>query len=84
MPFRLSPLPRNNPARTSKLTAEVTGEIRHQFTQCHACGDPANPAEFAALAEASGWDAIFVEDYIERTYPTSAALGWRLPLYASP
>ena len=30
----------------------------------HACGDPASLAEFAALAEASGWDAIFLEDYI--------------------
>jgi alkanesulfonate monooxygenase SsuD/methylene tetrahydromethanopterin reductase-like flavin-dependent oxidoreductase (luciferase family) len=30
----------------------------------HACGDPASLGEFAALAEASGWDAIFLEDYI--------------------
>ena len=30
----------------------------------HACGDPASLSEFAALAEASGWDAIFLEDYI--------------------
>ena len=30
----------------------------------HACGDPASLAKFAALAEASGWDAIFLEDYI--------------------
>ena len=30
----------------------------------HACGDPSSLGEFAALAEASGWDAIFLEDYI--------------------
>jgi alkanesulfonate monooxygenase SsuD/methylene tetrahydromethanopterin reductase-like flavin-dependent oxidoreductase (luciferase family) len=30
----------------------------------HACGDPASLSEFAALAEASGWDAIVLEDYI--------------------
>ncbi len=30
----------------------------------HACGDPASLGRFADLAEASGWDAIFLEDYI--------------------
>ncbi len=29
-----------------------------------AAADPRTLAEFAALAEASGWDAVFVEDYI--------------------
>jgi alkanesulfonate monooxygenase SsuD/methylene tetrahydromethanopterin reductase-like flavin-dependent oxidoreductase (luciferase family) len=29
-----------------------------------ACGDPKTLAEFAALAEAAGWDAVFLEDYI--------------------
>ncbi|HWO94053.1 MAG TPA: LLM class flavin-dependent oxidoreductase [Dehalococcoidia bacterium] len=28
------------------------------------CGDPATLADFAELAERSGWDAVFVEDYI--------------------
>ena len=29
-----------------------------------ACSDPRLLAEFAALAEASGWDGVFLEDYI--------------------
>ena len=29
-----------------------------------ACGDPGTLADFAALAEAAGWDGIFLEDYI--------------------
>jgi alkanesulfonate monooxygenase SsuD/methylene tetrahydromethanopterin reductase-like flavin-dependent oxidoreductase (luciferase family) len=28
------------------------------------CGDPRTLAEFAALAEASGWDGVFLEDYL--------------------
>lgn len=28
------------------------------------CGDPHTLAEFAVLAEASGWDGVFLEDYI--------------------
>jgi alkanesulfonate monooxygenase SsuD/methylene tetrahydromethanopterin reductase-like flavin-dependent oxidoreductase (luciferase family) len=29
-----------------------------------ACGDPRSLADFAALAEESGWDGVFLEDYI--------------------
>lgn len=29
-----------------------------------ACGDPRTLSEFAALAEASGWDGVFLEDYL--------------------
>jgi alkanesulfonate monooxygenase SsuD/methylene tetrahydromethanopterin reductase-like flavin-dependent oxidoreductase (luciferase family) len=28
------------------------------------CGDPRTLAEFAALAEAAGWDGVFLEDYL--------------------
>lgn len=34
------------------------------FPAAGECGDPAALAEFARLAEAAGWDGIFLEDYV--------------------
>lgn len=35
-----------------------------EFPNAGVCGDPCLLAEFAALAEAAGWDGVFLEDYI--------------------
>src|SRR5678815_3355901 len=38
------------------------------------CGDPLILADFARLAETSGWDAVFLEDYICYTNDTYHSL----------